>query len=147
MVSLQQPVHRKHFVGMVGSKHYAVRHYNIPPTSSPILIREEGTHTWRKAPSMKVARENPMVDILDGKIYVMGGCNADESTNWVDILRCLHLGTFSVVQQLYLFPRRQWWSFRVVVSGYYVPISFPFHEIRSSNGLKLSHVTRSEFHG
>ncbi|KAF3533173.1 hypothetical protein DY000_02041306 [Brassica cretica] len=78
-------------IGMVGSKHYAVRHYNIPPTSSPILIREEGTHTWRKAPSMKVARENPMVDILDGKIYVMGGCNADESTNWVDILRCLHV--------------------------------------------------------
>ncbi|KAL0689969.1 hypothetical protein Bca4012_089647 [Brassica carinata] len=78
-------------IGMDGSKHYAVRHYNIPPTSSPILIREEGTHTWRKAPSMKVARENPMVDILDGKIYVMGGCNADESTNWMDILRCLHV--------------------------------------------------------
>ena len=82
-------------IGMVGSKHYAVRHYNIPPTSSPILIREEGTHTWRKAPSMKVARENPMVDILDGKIYVMGGCNADESTNWMDILRCLHVRGWS----------------------------------------------------
>ena len=32
-------------------------------------------------PSMKVARENPMVAILDGKIYVVGGCKADETTN------------------------------------------------------------------
>ncbi|KAL0889555.1 hypothetical protein Bca101_013538 [Brassica carinata] len=71
--------------GMVGSRQYAVRQYNIPLTSSPIWIRDEGTHTWREAPSMKVVRENPMVGILDGKIYVMGGCKADESTNWAEV--------------------------------------------------------------
>ncbi|KAF3591642.1 hypothetical protein DY000_02025165 [Brassica cretica] len=74
-------------MGMVGSKHYKVKDYNIPPTPSPMLVRNhnEGTHTWRKSPSMKVARENPMVAILDGKIYVVGGCKADETTNWAEV--------------------------------------------------------------
>ncbi|RID60190.1 hypothetical protein BRARA_F03367 [Brassica rapa] len=74
-------------MGMVGSKHYIVKDYNIPPTASPMLVRDhnEGTHTWRKSPSMKVARENPMVAILDGKIYVVGGCKADETTNWAEV--------------------------------------------------------------
>nr|VDD38353.1 unnamed protein product [Brassica oleracea] len=38
-------------------------------------------HGWVQTTTMKVARENPMVAILDGKIYVVGGCKADETTN------------------------------------------------------------------
>ncbi|KAJ4901184.1 putative F-box/kelch-repeat protein [Raphanus sativus] len=41
---------------------------------------------WRKAPRMKVTRENAIARALDGKIYVMGGCNADESTSWAEVL-------------------------------------------------------------
>ncbi|ESQ32975.1 hypothetical protein EUTSA_v10005584mg [Eutrema salsugineum] len=76
------------YIGMVGSKHYAVRQYSIAPTSSPVWVcNVEGTHAaWREAPSMKVARDSPVAGILDGKIYVMGGCDADESTNWAEVL-------------------------------------------------------------
>ncbi|KAF8075665.1 hypothetical protein N665_1073s0013 [Sinapis alba] len=70
--------------GMIGSKHYAVKDCNTP-TSSPMRVRNEGTRTWREAPSMKVARDKPVVGILDGKIYIMGGCSSDECTNWAEV--------------------------------------------------------------
>ncbi|RID57888.1 hypothetical protein BRARA_F01230 [Brassica rapa] len=74
-------------MGMVGSKQYIVKDYNIPPTPLPMWVRNqnESTHAWREAPRMKVARDNPMVAILDGKIYVVGGCKADETTNWAEV--------------------------------------------------------------
>ncbi|CAF1738898.1 BnaC09g22030D [Brassica napus] len=34
---------------------------------------------------MKVARKNPVAGIVDGKIYVMGGCKADETKNWAEV--------------------------------------------------------------
>ncbi|ESQ32976.1 hypothetical protein EUTSA_v10005635mg, partial [Eutrema salsugineum] len=76
-------------IGMVGSKHYRVGQDTAAPTSSPVWFYNMGTTThtaWRKAPRMKVARQIPVASILGGKIYVMGGCDADESTNWAEVL-------------------------------------------------------------
>ncbi|CAL9226049.1 unnamed protein product [Arabidopsis halleri] len=39
----------------------------------------------RKAPSMMVARKNAVTCALDGNLYVMGGCEADESTHWAEL--------------------------------------------------------------
>ncbi|KAF8117136.1 hypothetical protein N665_0012s0140 [Sinapis alba] len=58
-------------IGWVGSRFYKVTQYNTVPT---------GVN-----PSMKVARTNPVAGILDGKIYVMGGCSANESTSWAEV--------------------------------------------------------------
>lgn len=53
---------------------------------SLMWVRNEETYAWRKAPHMTVTRENNAVaNILDEKIYVMGGCTADESTNWAEV--------------------------------------------------------------
>ncbi|ESQ29585.1 hypothetical protein EUTSA_v10023938mg [Eutrema salsugineum] len=54
--------------------------YGLLQNSAPSSI-----FLWRKGPNMTVARERAVAGIVDGKIYVMGGCNADESKNWAEI--------------------------------------------------------------
>ncbi|VYS65362.1 unnamed protein product [Arabidopsis thaliana] len=49
-------------------------------------VHNELTGNGRKAPSMMVGRMEPHVCVLGEKIYVMGGCRPDESTNWAEIL-------------------------------------------------------------
>ncbi|CAG7864421.1 unnamed protein product [Brassica rapa] len=74
------------YIGMAGSKHYDLIQYRISPVPSPLLVCDKGSaFTWREAPRMKLPRKNPVACILDGKIYVMGGCNADEATNWAEV--------------------------------------------------------------
>ncbi|RID60191.1 LOW QUALITY PROTEIN: hypothetical protein BRARA_F03368 [Brassica rapa] len=51
----------------------------IPSSYSP------SAPTLYLAPRMKVARVNAIARALDGKIYVMGGCNADESASWAEV--------------------------------------------------------------
>ncbi|KAF8051410.1 hypothetical protein N665_1733s0009 [Sinapis alba] len=51
----------------------------IPSSYSPHVP------TLYLAPRMKVARENAVAGRLNGKIYVMGGCNAEESKNWGEV--------------------------------------------------------------
>ncbi|CAN6859335.1 unnamed protein product, partial [Brassica oleracea] len=53
---------------------------HVTPTVGPGI-----SSTWREPPKMKVARKNPVAGIVDGKIYVMGGCKADETKNWAEV--------------------------------------------------------------
>ncbi|CAA7059369.1 unnamed protein product [Microthlaspi erraticum] len=50
-------------------------------------VRNEGVkNAWRKAPSMRAAREKAAVaGVLDERIYVMGGCKAEETANWAEV--------------------------------------------------------------
>jgi len=48
-------------------------------------VHNELTGNGRKAPSMMVGRMEPHVCVLGEKIYVMGGCRPDESTNWAEV--------------------------------------------------------------
>ncbi|KAG7552180.1 Kelch repeat type 1 [Arabidopsis thaliana x Arabidopsis arenosa] len=67
----------------VGSKVYGLRQSNDP--SSNMLVRKKKSLCWHKAPNMTVARAKALACVLNGKIYVMGGCGADESANWGEV--------------------------------------------------------------
>ncbi|KAL0833222.1 hypothetical protein Bca101_085111 [Brassica carinata] len=49
------------------------------PLSSSVLLLDCRTHTWRQVPSMKVARCGAAAGVVDGKIYVLGGCKYNET--------------------------------------------------------------------
>ena len=60
----------------VGSQVYALRQFYHP---SPVMIvRNIENLLWRKAPNLTVLRSNPGACVLDGKIYVVGGCTAND---------------------------------------------------------------------
>lgn len=51
-----------------------------------VLLLDCGTHTWRHAPSMGVARACAAAAVIDGKIYVVGGCQVNKySLSWGEV--------------------------------------------------------------
>ncbi|CAL9224240.1 unnamed protein product [Arabidopsis halleri] len=68
----------------VGSKIYLIGGLPEAPSSS-VRILDCRIHTWRDGPNMTVARSDPVAVYLDEKIYVIGGCKNDESTNWLEV--------------------------------------------------------------
>ncbi|KAG7539877.1 Kelch repeat type 1 [Arabidopsis thaliana x Arabidopsis arenosa] len=64
----------------VGSDIYYFGGYmeeNVP--SSRVVILDCRSHTLREAPSMQMARLDPSASVIDGKIYVAGGVDDDDS--------------------------------------------------------------------
>ncbi|ESQ32344.1 hypothetical protein EUTSA_v10004132mg [Eutrema salsugineum] len=53
---------------------------------SDVLLLDCRTHTWRHIPSMGVARAYPAAAVVEGKIYVVGGCKfKDYSLSWGEV--------------------------------------------------------------
>lgn len=69
----------------VGSETYIIGGYNNAPSSSVWVFKNGRIHTLRKAPRMCVARNDAVIVGLYPKIYVMGGCESDESMNWAEV--------------------------------------------------------------
>ncbi|QHN76160.1 F-box/kelch-repeat protein [Arachis hypogaea] len=60
---------------------------NVP--SSHIWLLDCRFHRWRRGPSMPVGREFAATGVVNGKIYVIGSCVADNwarSANWAEVL-------------------------------------------------------------
>ncbi|CAA7054893.1 unnamed protein product [Microthlaspi erraticum] len=68
----------------VGSKTYEIGGQNNH-FSTDVWVYDMLTGKPRKAPSMTVARKHAHTCSMDGKLYVMGGCKADESTCWAEV--------------------------------------------------------------
>ncbi|CAH8344676.1 unnamed protein product [Eruca vesicaria subsp. sativa] len=47
--------------------------------SPRVLLLDCRTHTWRQVPSMTVARRDAVAGVVNGKIYVLGGCKRYEN--------------------------------------------------------------------
>ncbi|KAL1218705.1 F-box/kelch-repeat protein [Cardamine amara subsp. amara] len=70
---------------VVGSDIYSIDGTINDVSSSNVLILDCRSHTWQQAPSMLMARDHPTANVLDGKIYVAGGCNVPDSSNWIEV--------------------------------------------------------------
>ncbi|KAL0873793.1 hypothetical protein Bca101_023498 [Brassica carinata] len=68
-----------------GSDKYAIGDGLNPSSSTTVRVCNELVGEWREAPSMMVARKNAFTCSLNGKIYVMGGCESDESECWAEV--------------------------------------------------------------
>ncbi|XP_010436207.2 PREDICTED: F-box/kelch-repeat protein At4g39560-like [Camelina sativa] len=77
------PVHSSNLVA-VGSKIYNIG--EDTKSSSTVSILDCKSHTWCQAPSMLVERSYPVSNVVDGKIYVAGGCEEEcKSSNWMEV--------------------------------------------------------------
>ncbi|KAL1205257.1 F-box/kelch-repeat protein [Cardamine amara subsp. amara] len=70
---------------VVGSDIYVIGGPIDNEPSSAVRILDCRSHTWREAPSMNVARWNPLARVYDGKIYVMAGCRGEEDESWAEV--------------------------------------------------------------
>ncbi|KAF8097741.1 hypothetical protein N665_0281s0006 [Sinapis alba] len=84
--SLHSPPLPHYIATTVGSEIYIIGGPDGEPSSS-VRILDCRSHTWRYGPNMNVARDDAYTALLDGKIYVMGGCDTDHaySTNWIEV--------------------------------------------------------------
>ncbi|XP_019088991.1 PREDICTED: F-box/kelch-repeat protein At4g39560-like [Camelina sativa] len=84
--SLQsRPVHSSNLLA-VGSNIYNIGGYVDDAPSSTVSILDCKSHTWCEAPSMLVERSYPLSSVVDGKIYVAGGCEEDyNSSMWMEV--------------------------------------------------------------
>ncbi|XP_010444894.1 PREDICTED: F-box/kelch-repeat protein At4g39560-like [Camelina sativa] len=77
------PVHSSNLVA-VGSKIYNIG--EDAKSSSTVSILDCKSHTWCEAPKMLVERSYPVFHVVDGKIYVAGGCEEEcKSSNWMEV--------------------------------------------------------------
>ncbi|KAJ0252434.1 F-box/kelch-repeat protein [Hirschfeldia incana] len=67
----------------VGSNIYNIGGSIFPLSSVSIL--DCTSHTWREAPSMLMDRYLPAAGVVDGKIYVTGGCEDCNKSSWIEV--------------------------------------------------------------
>ncbi|CAG7866597.1 unnamed protein product, partial [Brassica rapa] len=80
----------------VGHDIYVIGGYDGTRYLSSVTVVDCRTHTCRSLPSMRVPRYRAAAGVIDGKIYVMGGCENRISKDWVeafDLERQIWLGT------------------------------------------------------
>ncbi|CAA7024364.1 unnamed protein product [Microthlaspi erraticum] len=70
---------------VVGPNIYIIGGLMKGTASSSVMIMDCHSHKWREAPSMRLGRGFHSACALDGKIYVTGGCEDLDPTNWMEV--------------------------------------------------------------
>lgn len=86
--------------------------------SSNVWVLDCRFHTWRAGPPMRVAREFAAAGVVDGKIYVIGGCVTDSwsrSEYWAEALD-LDTGVWEAVPSP-IEVRGKWMHASAVIGG------------------------------
>ncbi|XP_010467330.1 PREDICTED: putative F-box/kelch-repeat protein At3g46050 [Camelina sativa] len=50
-----------------------------------VLVLDCESHQLRRLPNMRLCRKSPAADVIDGKIYVIGGSNSHKIKNWGEV--------------------------------------------------------------
>ncbi|CAN8237922.1 unnamed protein product [Cochlearia groenlandica] len=69
---------------VVGSDIYMIGGYINGVVSSSVYFMDCRFQTWHEAPSMSMARNCPLVSVVDGKIYVVEGLKDIDSSDFVE---------------------------------------------------------------
>ncbi|KAJ4884438.1 putative F-box/kelch-repeat protein [Raphanus sativus] len=56
--------------------------------SKRVFLIDCKTHQWRELPSMRLSRKEAVAEVMDGKIYVIGGCSSNYSKYNGEINSC-----------------------------------------------------------
>ncbi|VVB13007.1 unnamed protein product [Arabis nemorensis] len=71
-----------------GSELYIIGGYAKRRTgrrSKSVFLLDCRSHQWSKLKNMRVGRPNPAAEVIDGKIYVIGGCLSNKSEDWGEV--------------------------------------------------------------
>ncbi|ESQ38271.1 hypothetical protein EUTSA_v10028720mg [Eutrema salsugineum] len=79
---LESPVSVFSSLASVGSNIYNIGGY---PASSSVWILDCWSHTWQYGPSLRGKRKSPSASVVDGKLYVAGGCRDEDSDTYDSI--------------------------------------------------------------
>ncbi|XP_031396591.1 F-box/kelch-repeat protein SKIP6-like isoform X2 [Punica granatum] len=74
---------------VLGPELYVLGGSHNDVASARVWVLDCRFNTWRPGPSMRVPREFAAAGVVDGKLYVMGGCVADtwaRAANWAEAL-------------------------------------------------------------
>ncbi|CAA7026778.1 unnamed protein product [Microthlaspi erraticum] len=70
----------------MGSKMYLIGGLVDEERSRRVLFLDCRSHQWFSLPDMIVPRDRPAAEVIDGKIYVIGGCSKDKNVeHWGEV--------------------------------------------------------------
>ncbi|KFK24755.1 hypothetical protein AALP_AA8G020700 [Arabis alpina] len=69
----------------IGSKIYIIGGFFKGIRCTRVLVLDCQSHQWSRLPQMRVRRAKAAADVIDGKIYVIGGCKSNKSEDWGEV--------------------------------------------------------------
>ncbi|CAH8269852.1 unnamed protein product [Arabidopsis lyrata] len=69
----------------IGAEIYIIGGFLKRTRSKRVLILDCLSHQWRRLPKMRLSRASAAADVIDGKIYVIGGTRSKNIENWGEV--------------------------------------------------------------
>lgn len=69
----------------VDSKIYLIGGFVKNERRRKVFLLDCKSHQWHTLPDMRIPRGKSAADVINGKIYVIGGCKSDKIENWGEV--------------------------------------------------------------
>ncbi|CAD5324979.1 unnamed protein product [Arabidopsis thaliana] len=69
----------------IGSKIYIIGGFVDGHSSRRLIVLDCPSHGWRRLPEMRVPRQNAAADVINDKIYVIGGSSSNNIEDWGEV--------------------------------------------------------------